>query len=236
MRGVLSSVDLDDTSLVAKAKASPGLVGRDLVREVIPDHAVEWEAGVEPLGAIVSRSRAVEDARGQCAARGGHRLWHEVEHRPAPVRHGLSRDDPARYGDRRRSAPMRARRRVPFQRPRRPRAVGLRPADDSRPLRARSPFSASAWGTNSWRLACGAKTYKLKFGHRGANQPVLRLCHGSRRDHHPEPRFCRGRGLLARRVGGDAPEPERQHGRGRSASDPSGLQRAVSSGSVRRPA
>jgi carbamoyl-phosphate synthase small subunit len=22
-------------------------------------------------------------------------------------------------------------------------------------------------------LACGAKTYKLKFGHRGANQPVL---------------------------------------------------------------
>ena len=36
MKGVLSSVDLDDASLVAKAKASPGLVGRDLVREVIP--------------------------------------------------------------------------------------------------------------------------------------------------------------------------------------------------------
>jgi carbamoyl-phosphate synthase small subunit len=28
--------DLDDASLVAKAKASPGLVGRDLVREVLP--------------------------------------------------------------------------------------------------------------------------------------------------------------------------------------------------------
>jgi len=37
MKGVLSSVDLDDARLVAKAKASPGLVGRDLVREVIPD-------------------------------------------------------------------------------------------------------------------------------------------------------------------------------------------------------
>ena len=24
-------------------------------------------------------------------------------------------------------------------------------------------------------LACGAKTYKLKFGHRGANQPVMNL-------------------------------------------------------------
>ena len=39
MKGVLSSVDLDDASLVRKAKASPGLVGRDLVREVIPDQA-----------------------------------------------------------------------------------------------------------------------------------------------------------------------------------------------------
>ena len=36
MKGVLSTVDLDDASLVAKAKASPGLVGRDLVREVDP--------------------------------------------------------------------------------------------------------------------------------------------------------------------------------------------------------
>ena len=36
-KGVLSTVDLDDASLVAKAKASPGLVGRDLVREVMPD-------------------------------------------------------------------------------------------------------------------------------------------------------------------------------------------------------
>src|SRR3990172_8274763 len=36
MKGALSSTDLDDASLVAKAKASPGLVGRDLVREVVP--------------------------------------------------------------------------------------------------------------------------------------------------------------------------------------------------------
>ncbi|MBW3601041.1 MAG: carbamoyl phosphate synthase small subunit, partial [Planctomycetes bacterium] len=46
MKGVLSTVDLDDESLVAKAKASPGLVGRDLVREVLPDQLTEW---CEPL-------------------------------------------------------------------------------------------------------------------------------------------------------------------------------------------
>ena len=27
-------------------------------------------------------------------------------------------------------------------------------------------------------LACGAKTFKLKFGHRGANQPVLNVDNG----------------------------------------------------------
>ena len=37
MKGILSTFDMDDSSLVAKAKASPGLVGRDLVREVIPE-------------------------------------------------------------------------------------------------------------------------------------------------------------------------------------------------------
>ena len=46
MKGILSTVDLDDASLVAKAKASPGLVGRDLVREVLPDQPRDWQ---EPL-------------------------------------------------------------------------------------------------------------------------------------------------------------------------------------------
>src|SRR5690606_1760194 len=46
MRGVLSTEDLDDASLVAKAKASPGLVGRDLVQEVAPHEVCTWS---EPL-------------------------------------------------------------------------------------------------------------------------------------------------------------------------------------------
>src|SRR5262249_36648043 len=43
MKGILSTTDLDDTSLVAKACASPGLVGRNLVREVMPDGSSTWE-------------------------------------------------------------------------------------------------------------------------------------------------------------------------------------------------
>ena len=41
------------------------------------------------------------------------------------------------------------------------------------------------------RLALGMTTYKLKFGHRGANHPVKDLRTGRGRDHHPEPRLRR---------------------------------------------
>src|SRR5215471_9144548 len=52
MKGVLSSTDLDDASLVAKAKASPGLVGRDLVREVIPDQPRTWNEKLHELARL----------------------------------------------------------------------------------------------------------------------------------------------------------------------------------------
>ena len=66
MKGVLSSVDLDDARLVAKAKASPGLVGRDLVREVIPEGAGRVERAAEPLdaaGGLTTRPPAARPAR-----------------------------------------------------------------------------------------------------------------------------------------------------------------------------
>src|SRR5690606_28780663 len=42
MTGVLSTEDLDDASLIAKAQSSPGLVGQDLVKEVVPHGAIDW--------------------------------------------------------------------------------------------------------------------------------------------------------------------------------------------------
>jgi carbamoyl-phosphate synthase small subunit len=45
MKGVLSTIDSDDASLVAKAQASPGLIGRDLTREVMPRESFTWELG-----------------------------------------------------------------------------------------------------------------------------------------------------------------------------------------------
>ncbi len=59
MKGVLSSVDLDDASLVAKAKASPGLVGRDLVREVIPEQPRSWNEKLHELARLHSVKKEV---------------------------------------------------------------------------------------------------------------------------------------------------------------------------------
>ena len=50
MEGVISTRDLDPDSLVAKAKASPGLIGRDLVREVACATPYAWIEGVWQLG------------------------------------------------------------------------------------------------------------------------------------------------------------------------------------------
>ncbi|MBI5758318.1 MAG: carbamoyl phosphate synthase small subunit, partial [Planctomycetales bacterium] len=66
MKGVLSTRDLDDASLVAKAQASPGLVGRDLVREVMPSKAYGWDESLHDLakcGGPESNRAAAADFR-----------------------------------------------------------------------------------------------------------------------------------------------------------------------------
>src|SRR5436190_24266800 len=45
MTGILSTTDLDDASLVHKAMTRPSIVGRDLVKEVVPDKAAAWGEG-----------------------------------------------------------------------------------------------------------------------------------------------------------------------------------------------
>src|SRR5207253_2797052 len=47
---------LDDASLVRKAIASPGLVGRDLVREVIPVQKREWDGGLSRWAKLPSEA------------------------------------------------------------------------------------------------------------------------------------------------------------------------------------
>src|SRR6516162_1419139 len=47
MKGILSTTELDDAVLVDKARQSPGLLGRDLAREVMPRESFTWEPGLD---------------------------------------------------------------------------------------------------------------------------------------------------------------------------------------------
>jgi carbamoyl-phosphate synthase small subunit len=170
MKGLLSSVDLDDASLVAKAQASPGLVGRDLVREVIPEAAQDW---TEPLSPWT-------------------RLCGETGAAPSPdAPHVVALDYGMKWNIGRHLCDMGCRVTVLPGTATAEQVLELKPdgvflsngPGDPEPLDyaistirgvlGRKPVFGICLGHQLLSLACGAKTFKLKFGHRGANQPVL---------------------------------------------------------------
>ena len=170
MKGVLSSVDLDDGRLVAKAKASPGLVGRDLVQEVIPKKAVDWTESLSRWTAL----RAVEYPK------------------PGPNSpHIVALDYGMKWNIARHLFSMGCRVTILPGKATADEVLALNPdgvflsngPGDPEPLHyaqetirgllGKKPIFGICLGHQLLSLACGAKTYKLKFGHRGANQPVM---------------------------------------------------------------
>ncbi len=97
MKGVLSSEDLDDRSLVHKAQASPGLVGRDLVREVMPSGSRAWQEGLSSWAHL--DPPCAEPAAVDAAARRRAGFRDEVEHRTAPGRRRMPRVHCAWHAD-----------------------------------------------------------------------------------------------------------------------------------------
>lgn len=173
MKGVLSTIDLDDHSLIAKAQASPGLVGIDLVREVIPPKAYEWSEGpsswearfVAPDAAALTEPRskphvvAIDYGMKWNIARrlagagcrvtvvpGTATAAEVLAYKPDGVFLSNGPGDP------------------------RPLSYAI---DTIRGLLGKTPVFGICLGQQLLGLALGGEIYKLKFGHRGANQPVL---------------------------------------------------------------
>ena len=176
MKGILSSVDLDDDSLVAKAQASPGLVGRDLVREVIPAKAYAWDEGLS------------EWARSPATTANGHAEPARIAGRQPHVvalDYGMKWNIPRHLrelGCRVTVVPGTATAEQVLAQE--PDGVFLsngpgdpRPLDYAintiKNLLGKKPIFGIRLGQQPLGLAVGCEIFKLKFGHRGANQPVL---------------------------------------------------------------
>jgi len=169
---VISSVTLDPDVLVARAKASPGLVGRDLVREVTCAEPYDWDLGDWELGK-------------------GYRRPSKEEMRDAPLivalDYGIKRNILHRLvasGFRVRVMPAAATA-ADILAPN-PDGVFLSngPADPAalpyaseavRGVLGRKPIFGICLGHQILGLALGGRTYKLGFGHHGANHPVMDL-------------------------------------------------------------
>jgi len=171
-RGILSTVDHDHDSLVAKARNSPGLVGRDLVREVVPEATREWSEGLHPLGNQSNASSQPHPFHVACLDFG--MKWNIPRHL-------------ADRGNRVTILPGTASAKDVLAL--NPDGVFLSngPGDPEpldyaigtiRELLGKKPIFGICLGHQLLSLASGAKTFKLKFGHRGANQPVLQCSNG----------------------------------------------------------
>ena len=154
-KGVISTKDLDPKSLIKKAAASPGLVGRDLIKEVMCKKAYDWN--VKGGYRVVAIDSGIK-----------HNILRNLEDRNCRVRvvpatatkeeiksfkpHGLFLSNGP--GD--------------------PEALPYI-VNTVKSLLDELPIFGICLGHQILGQAFGGKTFKLKFGHHGGNQPVIDL-------------------------------------------------------------
>jgi carbamoyl-phosphate synthase small subunit len=169
---VISSVNLNADELVARAKASPGLIGRDLVKEVTCAERYTWDIADWHISRGYRR-RSAEELRDaplvvaidygikrnilRRLTANGFRVIVMPAHATAAEVLALNPDgvflsngpaDPAA---------------VPYA------------SETVRGLLGRTPIFGICLGHQILGLALGGRTYKLGFGHHGANHPVMDL-------------------------------------------------------------
>lgn len=170
MRGAISTEILDDEALVQQAKGAESMAGLDLVQRVLPEQPLNWEERLSDWWSLAGAS----DRR-------------QSDFHLVAMDFGMKRNI-ARHlfeqGCRVTIVPGTANASQIMEL--KPDGIFLsngpgdpEPVDYAiqtiRELLGQTPIFGICLGHQLFALACGAKTFKLKFGHRGANQPVLNL-------------------------------------------------------------
>jgi carbamoyl-phosphate synthase small subunit len=173
MKGILSTVEEDVATLVEKANAYPGLVGRDLVSQVTCSEPYHWTENLYDISAN-KRAESVESRFRVAAYDFGikQNILRYLVNRgcdvtvfpaDAPADQLLEIDPDGIFlsngpGD--------------------PEPVSYATENIRELIKTEKPMFGICLGHQLTALALGARTYKLKFGHRGANQPVQQTSTG----------------------------------------------------------
>jgi carbamoyl-phosphate synthase small subunit len=179
---IISTFDSDPSVLVAKAKASPGLVGRDLVRNVTCAEPYDWNEGMWDLEEGYKKRDVITKRKGKKA--GSFR---------APAFFVVAYDYGIKFNILRNLAESGCQVKVvPAAMPAED-VLALNPdgiflsngpgdpdavpyaKENVQKLIGKKPIFGICLGHQIMGLALGGKTYKLKFGHHGGNQPVMDL-------------------------------------------------------------
>ncbi len=173
MTGLISTTDLDDASLIKKVQASPELTGQDLVKEVIPTRSSQWdepldELSLTPANCPHGTEVSTENLKHVVAIDYGMK-WNIPRHLKqlgckvtivpgtATAEEVLSHNPDGVFLSNGPGDP-------------RPLDYAIKTIQD---LLGKTPIFGICLGQQLLGLATGCDIYKLKFGHRGANQPVM---------------------------------------------------------------
>jgi carbamoyl-phosphate synthase small subunit len=166
MKGIISTIDLNPKSLIKKAKESPGLIGRDLVKEVTCKKSYNAKTihsqslTPSPRFKVIAMDFGIKYNILRCLMDAGCNVT--VVPATAKAKDILDKNPDGIFlsngpGD--------------------PAAITYA-IEEIRKLFGKKPIFGICLGQQLLGLALGGKTFKLKFGHRGANHPVKDLTTG----------------------------------------------------------
>ena len=162
-RGVVSTLDSDPESLVRKARGSREMMGLDLAREVTCAEPYRFSSG-DDLGQAPFKVVAYDFGMKRNILRSLARAACEVTVVPATTtaKEALALEPDGIFLSNGPGDPE-------------PCTYAIEAAKE---LMEKVPIFGICLGHQILGLACGGKTFKLKFGHRGANHPVKNLLTG----------------------------------------------------------